>query len=198
MPIEKPKGQKASKKVKAVSSKDLNPDGTIKVVSNAERKAAFEKARVLQLQQDKAAREAATAERLRVAREAELAATKKKLEAESRREKTVAQLTEDDGPQTIATCVAKVMGLDGKLKPKQVLDKVAELMPELKLADGLPKAQLLQVAGVLAEKAAQIAAAKAEKAAAKAAAKAAKDAEAAAEKAAKEEAERAQKEAIAA
>ena len=177
------KPQQRKKKVKAVSSKDLNPDGSIKQITSAERKAAYEKEQVLKKQQEKANRNAATVERNRQIRDAELAAAAKRLENDK---KHVGQLSADDNPMVVSSCVARAMGIDAKLKPKQVLAKALELSQQLEAAvsdDLPPKEQLLQIAVVLAEQ-------RARKAAEKAAAKAVQLAEVAAEKAAKLAAEK--------
>ncbi len=186
----KEKAQQKKKKVKAVSAKDLNPDGSIKQMSMAERKAAYEKEQVLKKQQAKAKREAETAERNRQIREKELAAAAKQLANDK---KHVGQLSADDNPMVVSSCVARAMGIDPKLKPKEVLAKAIELSEELEAVvseDLLPKEQLLQIAAVLAEQRAQKNAAEAQKAAEKAAAKAAQQEEAAAQKAARLAAEK--------
>ena len=169
---EKPKEKK--KKVKAISSKDLNPDGTVKQMTQAERKAAYEKEQVLKLQQAKAKREAETAERNRQIREREIAITAKQLESDKNASKHVGELSADDSPLVVSSCVARAMGIDATLKPKDVLARALELSQQLEAIvsdDLLPKDQLLQIAAVLAEQRAQKNAAKAQKAAEKAAAK---------------------------
>ena len=180
---EKPREKK--KKVKAISSKDLNPDGTVKQMTQAERKAAYEKEQVLKLQQAKAKREAETAERNRQIREREIAITAKQLESDKNASKHVGELSADDSPLVVSSCVARAMGIDATLKPKDVLARALELSQQLEAIvsdDLLPKDQLLQIAAVLAEQRAQKNAAKAQKAAEKAAAKAAQLEEAAAQK----------------
>ena len=196
MVVEK-KHQKKSKKVKAVSSKDLNPDGTIKApMSTQEKKALYEKEQREKKQREKAEREAATAERNRLVREKEAAAAARKLEEERKANMHVGMLTPEDGPQTCATCVAKALGIDPKAKPKAVLQQAIEMMPDLEsvVSDGaLPKQQLLEIAAVLAEQRAAKKAAEAQRAAAKLAQEAAaKEAERAAKAEAKAEAKAAE------
>jgi hypothetical protein len=196
MPIDKVR-EKKSKKVKSISSKDLNADGTVKVMSTQERKKEHDARMRRKAQEEKAEREAATAERNRIAREAEVRKNKALLEA--KKTKTVADLTSDDGPQTIATCVARALGLEPTLKPKQVVDQALDRVMGLTVDEAqLPKAQLLQIAAVLAEKARAAAADKAAKAAAKKAKVTAKAEEAAAAKEAVEAEARAAKEEAAA
>jgi hypothetical protein len=68
MPVEKVKEKKA-KKVKAVSMKDLNPDGSLKVLTTQERKAIHEKEMIIKGQKEKAEREKKTAEQNQKIRE---------------------------------------------------------------------------------------------------------------------------------
>jgi hypothetical protein len=111
MPMDK-KGpqQKVAKKVKAVSMKDLNPDGTLKVRTNAEMKAEHKKEQIEKAQKEKKAREEATQKMQEEIRQKEIEVTKKRLAAEAKADKTVETLTMEDGPQTIASCVAKALG----------------------------------------------------------------------------------------
>jgi hypothetical protein len=85
------------------------------------------------------------------AREAALAAARRRAALE----KTVDQLSaEEDGPQTIAQCVARTLGIQGAaLKPKEILRRAAEQMAEVALDESLPpKAQLMQLVAVLVER----------------------------------------------
>jgi ATP-binding cassette subfamily F protein 3 len=189
--VMKDKPQQKKKKVKAVSAKDLNPDGSVKTMTMQERKAAYDKEQALKKQAAKAKKEEETAERNRQIRQKELAAAAKTLIPNDK--KTVAQLTADDGPMVVSACVARTMGIDAKLKPKDVLAKALEMQPDLgaTVTDGaLPKEQLLEIAAVLAEQRAAKSAAEARKAAEKAAAKAAELEAVAAEKAEKLAAEK--------
>jgi hypothetical protein len=147
--------------------------------SEAERRRKEKEAR------DKIAKKAA--ERVR---EAELAATKRRLE----KERAVESLSLDDDPQAIAQCVARTLGIQGAgVKPKDILAKAVEKMPDVPLAEGLPKEQLMQLVGVLVERRAAKRAGEAERAAAaKATAKAEQDEQrAAAEERARAKAEEA-------
>ncbi len=97
------------------------------------------------------------------AKQAELAAAKRRLE----QDRTVESLTIDDDPQTIAQCVARTLGFaSDSLKPKEILAKAVEKVPEVTLADGLPKEQLMILVGELVRARAAKRANEAEKAAA--------------------------------
>jgi putative protein kinase ArgK-like GTPase of G3E family len=99
------------------------------------------------MRKDREAREAIVAKAAERKREADLAELKRRAQAE----KTVEQLdAKEDGPQTIADCVARTLGLPPGLLPKQVLAQVYEKMPGVALDQAqLPKAQLLQLVDVL-------------------------------------------------
>ena len=96
---------------------------------------------------------------------------------ELEKERAVESLSLDDDPQAIAQCVARTLGIQGAgLKPKDILAKAVEKMPDVPLAEGLPKEQLMQLVGVLVERRAAKRAGEAERAAAaKATAKAEQD-----------------------
>ena len=90
--------------------------------------------------------------------------------------------------------VAKALGIsnpDGKMLPKDVLEKAKNMMKDVDAGEGLPKVQLLVLAKVLEERRVLKETAKAEKDAAK---KAKKDAEVAAKMAAKDAAKAAKAE----
>ena len=73
-------------------------------------------------------------------------------------------LTVDDDPQTIAQCVARTLGFSGaSLKPKDILAKAVEKMPEVPLTDGLPKEQLMMLVAELVQRRATKRASEAEK-----------------------------------
>jgi hypothetical protein len=114
------------------------------------------------------------------AREAEKAQTLKDLKAKvANKDKSCADLTDDDGPKLISSVVAKALGLNEKALPKDVLEGAVKKMPEVDVGDALPKAALLIIAAAITEKKRAKAAKDAEK-------RKAKDAEARAKKAAKE------------
>ena len=83
--------------------------------------------------------------------------------------RTLESLTSEDDPQAIAQCVARSLGFSGaSLKPKEILAKAIERMPEIDLPDGLPKEQLMVLVRELVARRAAKRAHEAEKAAAKA------------------------------
>ena len=114
MPMDKKGPQpKAKKKVKAVSAKDLNPDGTVRVKSNAELKAEHEAKMLEKVRREKKEREAATAARNEEIAAREAAILKKRAEEAVKAELTVETISEETGPQTVATVVAKSLGMPG-------------------------------------------------------------------------------------
>ena len=190
MPVDKKYAPKA-KKVKAISSKDLNADGSVTQMSSQEKRLIYEKEQRLKAQQDKAQREADTAERNRINREKAIAVAAKKLEQDK---KHVGNISDTDNPMVVSTAVAKALGpkCDPSMKPAQVLAKAFELRPDLEaiVPDDLPKVQLLAIAVVLAEERAVKAAAAKAKVDAKKAKEDAKEAELAASRAEVKEAEK--------
>ena len=137
---------------------------------------------------EKAERDKIAAKAAERAKEADLAAARRRLKSE----RTVEMLQPTDDPQAVAQCVARTLGIQGaSLKPKEVLALTVEKMPEVALADGLPKEQLLQLAAALVERRAVKRAAESEKLAAEKGA-AASAQQAAAEEAARAKAERAE------
>jgi hypothetical protein len=97
------------------------------------------------------------------------------LKAAVSKDPAVEDLTDEHGPKTISTCIAKAMGIQGgdKMLPKEVLEKAVKQMPDEDLGGGPPKEQLLSIARVLAERKAAKKARDAEKQKIKDAAKAA-------------------------
>lgn len=157
----------------------------------AQKLAEYQASEADRRRKEKEAREKIAQRAAERAKQAELAATKRRLE----KERSVESLTVDDDPQTIAQCVARTLGFSGaSLKPKDILAKAVEKMPEVPLTDGLPKEQLMMLVAELVQRRVTKRASEAEKvAAAKAAAKAEKEEQrAAAEQRAKTKSEQAE------
>jgi len=162
MPIAKVIQPKVTKKDKKADKVDMGRDAW-NLKEAARLKAAKDKQR-------------ADAEAARQAQEAQLVKDMKKAAAKDR---TCADLTEEDTPKLIASIVAKSLGLNEKLVPKDVLKEAVKKMPEVDVGDAVPKAALLMIAAAITEKKRAKSAKDAEK-------RKAKEAKANAEKAAKE------------
>eukprot|EP01043_Picozoa_sp_COSAG02_P022169 COSAG02_NODE_1144_length_14244_cov_16.832096_11_plen_744_part_00 len=112
----------------------------------AQKLAEYQASEAERRRKEKEAREKIAHRAAERAKQAELAAVKRRLE----QDRTVESLTIDDDPQTIAQCVARTLGFVGaSMKPKEILAKAVEKMPEVSLADGLPKEQLMILVGEL-------------------------------------------------
>lgn len=162
MPIPKETKPKVTKKEKKADKVDMGREAWNKKEA-ARLKAAKDKQR----------------EDAEAARQVEKAQTLKDLKAKVAKDKTCADLTDDDGPKLVSSVVAKALGLNEKALPKDVLEGALKKMPEVDVGDALPKAALLIIAAAITEKKRAKAAKDAEK-------RRAKDADARAKKAAKE------------
>jgi hypothetical protein len=163
MPIAKEKKPKVSKKDKKADKVDMGRE-------------AWNKQEAARLKAAKDAQRAGAEEARAAAKAQEIADMKAKV---SNKDKTCADLTDEDGPKLISTVVAKALGINEKALPKDVLEAAQKKMPEVDIGDALPKPALLMIAAAITEKKRAKAAKEAEK-------KAAKGAEARAKKAAKE------------
>jgi energy-coupling factor transporter ATP-binding protein EcfA2 len=115
----------------------------------AQKLAEYQASEAERRRKEKQAREKIAQRAADRAKQAELAATKRRLE----QDRTVESLSIDDDPQTIAQCVARTLGFAGaSLKPKEILAKAVEKMPDVPLADGLPKEQLMSLVGELVQR----------------------------------------------
>jgi hypothetical protein len=141
-----PKVQKVKVKVKAISANSVNDPNARKTRKTTPQEYAAIQNEKARLEKSKKEEERAKVEER--ARQAEVARGK----ALTSSAVQVEELTPEDGPQTIASCVARTLGIP-ELKPKEVLAQAVQLMPEVSLdSKALPKAQLLQLVRVLIER----------------------------------------------
>jgi hypothetical protein len=140
-----PKQREKKKKVVAVSASKANDPLAGK------RKTTKAEFAAIQAENSKAEREKKAAARAKLEEKAK-AAEVARIKALTAQATQVEELTSQDGPKVISNCVARTLGLPPNQLPKQVLEQAVQLMPDVDLLPGLPKAQLLQLAAVLVER----------------------------------------------